>query len=162
MKQLTFTEAFRARESPIAVACGLGVNTVAMLIEFARRNQRPDLILFADTGGENRKPMTTSRSFSSGSNGKDFRPSSPSITDRKDFRTRRHTPPWRGTACYAELRIMPDKRHAARSGLWQENLFHQMEAGTPARIHPRLASGAGNLERWRQSHQVYRARRRSG
>jgi 3'-phosphoadenosine 5'-phosphosulfate sulfotransferase (PAPS reductase)/FAD synthetase len=43
-------------ESPLVVAYGLGVDSTAMLIEFARRHIRPDLILFADTGGE--KPET--------------------------------------------------------------------------------------------------------
>jgi hypothetical protein len=38
------------------VAYGLGVNSTAMLAEFAARGIRPDLILFADTGGE--KPET--------------------------------------------------------------------------------------------------------
>jgi hypothetical protein len=38
------------------VAYGLGVNSTALLVEFARRSIRPDLILFADTGGE--KPET--------------------------------------------------------------------------------------------------------
>src|SRR5580765_5479567 len=43
-------------DCPLVVAYGLGVNSTAMLIEFARRDIRPDLILFADTGGE--KPET--------------------------------------------------------------------------------------------------------
>jgi hypothetical protein len=43
-------------DSPLVVAYGLGVDSTAMLIEFARRGIRPDLILFADTGGE--KPET--------------------------------------------------------------------------------------------------------
>jgi hypothetical protein len=38
------------------VAYGLGVNSTAMLVEFAFRSIHPDLILFADTGGE--KPET--------------------------------------------------------------------------------------------------------
>jgi hypothetical protein len=38
------------------VAYGLGVNSTAMLVELAQRAIRPDLILFADTGGE--KPET--------------------------------------------------------------------------------------------------------
>jgi hypothetical protein len=38
------------------VAYGLGVDSTAMLIEFARRGIRPDRILFADTSGE--KPET--------------------------------------------------------------------------------------------------------
>lgn len=47
--------------SPVArlsalVAYGLGVDSTAMLVELARRDIRPDLILFADTGGE--KPET--------------------------------------------------------------------------------------------------------
>src|SRR3954464_7393437 len=41
---------------PLVVAYGAGVNSTAMLVEFARRGIRPDLILFADTGGE--KPET--------------------------------------------------------------------------------------------------------
>ena len=41
---------------PLVVAYGLGVNSTAMLVEFAKRGIRPDLILFADTGGE--KPET--------------------------------------------------------------------------------------------------------
>ena len=41
---------------PLVVAYGLGVNSTALLVEFARRGIRPDLILFADTGGE--KPET--------------------------------------------------------------------------------------------------------
>src|SRR5947209_18914465 len=43
-------------DCPLAVAYGLGVDSTAMLIEFARLGIRPDLILFADTGGE--KPET--------------------------------------------------------------------------------------------------------
>jgi hypothetical protein len=41
---------------PLVVAYGLGVNSTAMLVEFAARGIRPDLVLFADTGGE--KPET--------------------------------------------------------------------------------------------------------
>lgn len=43
-------------DCPLVVAYGLGVDSTAMLIELARRDIRPDLILFADTGGE--KPET--------------------------------------------------------------------------------------------------------
>jgi hypothetical protein len=43
-------------DCPLVVAYGLGVNSTAMLVEFAHRSIRPDLILFADTGGE--KPET--------------------------------------------------------------------------------------------------------
>src|SRR3954454_6783378 len=43
-------------EGPLVVAYGLGVDSTAMLIEFVRRGIQPDLILFADTGGE--KPET--------------------------------------------------------------------------------------------------------
>jgi hypothetical protein len=43
-------------EWPLVVAYGLGVNSTAMLVEFVNRNIIPDLILFADTGGE--KPET--------------------------------------------------------------------------------------------------------
>lgn len=43
-------------DGPLVVAYGLGVNSTAMLVEFACRGIRPDLILFADTGGE--KPET--------------------------------------------------------------------------------------------------------
>jgi hypothetical protein len=41
---------------PLVVAYGLGVNSTALLVELARRRVRPELILFADTGGE--KPET--------------------------------------------------------------------------------------------------------
>src|SRR5262245_57102805 len=41
---------------PLVVAYGLGVDSTAMLVEFAKRGIRPALILFADTGGE--KPET--------------------------------------------------------------------------------------------------------
>jgi len=43
-------------DCPLVVAYGLGVDSTAMLVEFALRGIRPDLILFADTGGE--KPET--------------------------------------------------------------------------------------------------------
>jgi hypothetical protein len=41
---------------PLVVACGVGVNSTAMLVEFVKKKIVPDLILFADTGGE--KPET--------------------------------------------------------------------------------------------------------
>lgn len=37
---------------PLMVSFGGGTNSAAMLIEMARRKVRPDLIMFADTGGE--------------------------------------------------------------------------------------------------------------
>src|SRR5580704_12981795 len=43
-------------DCPLVVAYGLGVDSTAMLVELAHRGIRPDLILFADTGGE--KPET--------------------------------------------------------------------------------------------------------
>lgn len=39
-------------KSPLVVAYGGGVNSTAMLIQMSRIGQIPDLILFADTGGE--------------------------------------------------------------------------------------------------------------
>lgn len=41
---------------PLVVSFGAGVNSTAMLLEMKNRGIRPDLILFADTGGE--KPET--------------------------------------------------------------------------------------------------------
>lgn len=38
--------------SPLTVAYGMGVDSTAMLVGFAARDMRPDLILFADTGAE--------------------------------------------------------------------------------------------------------------
>jgi hypothetical protein len=38
--------------NPITVAYGGGLNSTAMLVEMVNRDIRPDLILFADTGGE--------------------------------------------------------------------------------------------------------------
>ncbi len=43
-------------DCPLVVAYGLGVDSTAMLVEFANRGIKPDLILFADTGAE--KPET--------------------------------------------------------------------------------------------------------
>lgn len=43
-------------KQPLVVAYGMGVDSTAMLIGLKQRNVRPDLILFADTGGE--KPET--------------------------------------------------------------------------------------------------------
>ncbi len=37
---------------PLVVSFGGGTNSAAMLIEMARRGVRPDIIMFADTGGE--------------------------------------------------------------------------------------------------------------
>ena len=39
-------------KSPIIVAYGGGANSTAMMVEMHRRGIRPDLIMFADTGGE--------------------------------------------------------------------------------------------------------------
>lgn len=39
-------------QTPIVVAYGGGTNSVAMLCGFRERNIKPDLIIFADTGGE--------------------------------------------------------------------------------------------------------------
>jgi hypothetical protein len=44
------------REGPLVVCYGAGVDSTALLIELARRQIRPDLILFADVGAE--KPET--------------------------------------------------------------------------------------------------------
>lgn len=38
--------------TPLIVSYGGGVNSTAMLVEMRKRGMRPDLILFADTGGE--------------------------------------------------------------------------------------------------------------
>ncbi len=40
---------------PLKVSCGMGVNSVAMLVGLRRLGIRPDAILFADTGGELRE-----------------------------------------------------------------------------------------------------------
>jgi hypothetical protein len=45
-----------APQQPLVVAYGMGADSTAMLIGLEKRNVRPDLILFADTGGE--KPET--------------------------------------------------------------------------------------------------------
>jgi hypothetical protein len=38
--------------NPVMVAYGAGTNSTAMLVGMAERGERPDLIIFADTGGE--------------------------------------------------------------------------------------------------------------
>ncbi len=42
--------------SPVMAACGMGVDSVAMIIELVERGERIDVVLFADTGSE--KPAT--------------------------------------------------------------------------------------------------------
>jgi hypothetical protein len=54
LQRTLFTAA--APKQPLVVAYGMGVDSTAMLIGLAQRGVRPDLILFADTGGE--KPET--------------------------------------------------------------------------------------------------------
>lgn len=49
---------------PLVVAYGGGVNSTAMLVEFSRRGIRPDLILFADTGGERPETYETVKAVS--------------------------------------------------------------------------------------------------
>src|SRR5579859_5675163 len=39
-------------KTPLVVCCGVGRDSIAALIGMWRRGIRPDLILFADTGGE--------------------------------------------------------------------------------------------------------------
>lgn len=41
-----------AANSPLVVACGIGVDSIAMLVGLHQHHERPDLILFADTGDE--------------------------------------------------------------------------------------------------------------
>lgn len=48
-----------ARVSPLVVSYGAGVDSTALLVEFVRRQIRPDYILFADTGGEPRPGSIT-------------------------------------------------------------------------------------------------------
>jgi hypothetical protein len=45
-----------AARAPLIVNLGLGVDSVAMLVGLHQRGERPDLVIFADTGGE--KPET--------------------------------------------------------------------------------------------------------
>ena len=49
MKQLGL---FHATHQPLVVCCGVGVDSIAMLVGFANRNIRPELIIFADVGSE--------------------------------------------------------------------------------------------------------------
>jgi len=49
---------------PLVVSFGGGTNSAAMLIEMARRKVRPDLIMFADTGGELPETYQFVRDFS--------------------------------------------------------------------------------------------------
>lgn len=46
------TESSPSTSWPLVVSFGGGTNSAAMLIEMTRREVRPDLIMFADTGGE--------------------------------------------------------------------------------------------------------------
>lgn len=46
----------RRNKRPLIVNCGGGLDSMAILVEFARTGVRPDLVIFANTGGE--KPET--------------------------------------------------------------------------------------------------------
>ena len=56
MRQLSLFHTSTPCEPPLVVAYGMGVDSTAMLIGLQQRGIRPELILFADTGGE--KPDT--------------------------------------------------------------------------------------------------------
>ncbi|MEW5925976.1 MAG: hypothetical protein AB1941_00680 [Gemmatimonadota bacterium] len=43
---------------PVSVACGVGANSMAMLVGMRRLGIRPDLILFADVGDDGERPAT--------------------------------------------------------------------------------------------------------
>lgn len=55
MNQQTF-KLDHGYEVPLVVNAGVGVNSTALLVELARRGQRPDVVIFADVGDE--KPST--------------------------------------------------------------------------------------------------------
>lgn len=48
---------FSDNQSPVLAACGMGVDSVAMIIEIVDRKERLDAVLFADTGSENPKTI---------------------------------------------------------------------------------------------------------
>lgn len=52
----SFNKGNQVNKNPLIVAYGMGVDSTAMLIGLQQRGERPDLILFADTGDE--KPQT--------------------------------------------------------------------------------------------------------
>lgn len=52
MPMNTNTPAATATKSPLIVAYGLGVDSTAMLVGLQQRGERPDLIIWADTGDE--------------------------------------------------------------------------------------------------------------
>ena len=46
----------RSTSAPLIVSYGMGVDSTALLVGFAERGIRPDMVLFADVGAE--KPET--------------------------------------------------------------------------------------------------------
>lgn len=46
---------FGSNKQPLVVAYGMGVDSTAVLVEFVNRGIRPDLIMFADVGGEKKE-----------------------------------------------------------------------------------------------------------
>lgn len=52
LKRLAQAEPQHEAKAPLVVSCGIGVDSVAMLVGLWRRGIRPDLILFADPGSE--------------------------------------------------------------------------------------------------------------
>lgn len=56
---------FQVTRSPVVVAWGGGVDSTAMLIELVERGERIDIVLFADTGGEDPRTYAFIKMFSS-------------------------------------------------------------------------------------------------
>jgi len=127
------TEAIMARKAPferpwadcpLVVAYGLGVDSTAMLIEFTHQGIRPDLILFADTGGE--KPETYA-----------YLAVIQEYPRYCRLPSRRHcTLPSHSCRLPHPGRAMPSHPNAAISGLWRQELFLEVQTLAPGQVHP--------------------------
>ncbi|MFL6600761.1 MAG: hypothetical protein ACJ8R9_05465 [Steroidobacteraceae bacterium] len=113
-----------AGDSPVAAACGVGVNSVAMLIECIRRGERIDVALFADVGVEDEGTYAYIPPFQEWLSGRGV----PLITVRREVRDFKHWPAYRtleeeclmrgtlpnkafgGGACSDSWKIVPQHR----------------------------------------------------
>src|SRR6185369_898125 len=128
--------------NPMVVSFGGGVNSAAMLVGMHERGIRPDLILFADTGGE--KPETYA--FNATMAAWCFERGFPEITTVRndgiypsleaEMLTRKTLPPivmgWR--TCSDKYKRRPILKHLKASGITEMIMAVGIDAGEPQRL----------------------------
>lgn len=104
------------------VSYGAGTNSTAMLIGLAERGERPDLILFADTGGERPdtyRHLDTVRKWCESVGFPNITTVSETITLEEDCLTRRALPglAYGFKSCSEHFKIRPQKRFIKKNNI---------------------------------------------